>query len=183
MRTGRENSIGKNGQSLFFTREFSRNVLIKTKHHDMRSQKALVFISGQVIFIFNSFSLLGWQYHSKLEIMTFPLCLRMVLAVCGHLLRYSTVLNSESIANFMILTMIVKIVRIFRTFGFHIICMLLGKSLSIILRLVKLIVQLPIILPVISVTPILNYFLTNGLLIKEILWVSYYFPTICVQNL
>ena len=90
----------------FFHRECSSDVRIRTKHHDMRSQKALVFISGEVILIFSSHLSLGWQHHSKLEVLTFLLCLRMVLAVCGHLLPYSIALYYESIAYSMIWTMI-----------------------------------------------------------------------------
>ena len=92
----------------------NRDVRIRTKHHDIRSQKALVFISGEVILIISSHCSLGWQYHLKLEVLTFLLCLRMVLAVCGHLLPYSIVLYCESIVHFLILTMIVKIAPIFR---------------------------------------------------------------------
>ena len=139
-----------------------RDVRIRTKHHDMRSQKALVYISGEVILIISSHCSLGWQYHLKLEVLTFLPCLRMVLAVCGHLLPYNRVLYCESIVHFLILTMIVKIAPIFLTLVLHIICMLLGKSFSTILRLGKPTVLLLIMLPVILVTPILDYFPTNG---------------------
>ena len=44
----------------FFHRECSSDVQIRTKHHDMRSQKALVFISGEFILItFSYYSIAG----------------------------------------------------------------------------------------------------------------------------
>ena len=108
----------------FFHRECSSDVRIRTKHHDMRSQKALVYISGEVILIISSHCSLGWQYDLNLEVLTFLPCLRMVLAVCGHLLPYNRVLYCESIVHFLILTMIVKIAPFFLTLVLHNICML-----------------------------------------------------------
>ena len=73
----------------FFHRECSSDVRIRTKHHDMRSQKALIFISGEVILIISSHCFLGWQYHLKLEALTLDVGLSNILFAFSFLLSVS----------------------------------------------------------------------------------------------